>query len=82
MAAHTQAIAVNDEGIVLRTSLPPKPTPATPLRRQQFVCDCMEAEPELCAAHSRKLPSVRLLCERLTPDTLPRFWQALEDVPP
>ncbi len=42
----------------------------------------MEAEPELCAAHSRKLPGVRLLCERLTPDTLPRFWQALEDVPP
>ena len=47
MAAHTEAIAVNDEGIILRTSLPPKPTPATPLRRQQFVCDCMETEPEL-----------------------------------
>ena len=30
MAAHSEAIAVNDAGIVLRTSLKPKPTPATP----------------------------------------------------
>ena len=46
MAAHADAIMVTDEGIILRNATSaPAPTPATPLRRQEFVCDCMETEP-------------------------------------
>ena len=67
MAAHSDAIAVNDEGIILRTSLPPKPTPATPLRRQQFVCDCMEAEPELSTSPSSVVDFPDLPCGILPP---------------
>ena len=67
MAAHSESIAVNDEGIVLRTSLPPKPTPATPLRRQQFVCDCMETEPELSTSPSSVVDFPDLPCGILPP---------------
>ncbi len=67
MAAHSEAIAVKDDGIVLRTSLPPKPTPATPLRRQQFVCDCMETEPELSTSPSSVVDFPELPCGILPP---------------
>ena len=67
MAAHSEAIAVNDEGIVYRTSLPPKPTPATPLRRQQFVCECMETEPELSTSPSSVVDFPDLPCGILPP---------------
>ena len=67
MAAHSEAIAVSDDGIILRTSLPPKPTPATPLRRQQFVCDCMEAEPELSTSPSSVVDFPDLPCGILPP---------------
>ena len=69
MAAHADAIMVTDEGIILRNATSaPAPTPATPLRRQEFVCDCMETElstsptsvafPDLPCGKAPALPAV------------------------
>ena len=69
MAAHADAIMVTDEGIILRNATSaPAPMPATPLRRQEFVCDCMETElstsrtsvafPDLPCGKAPALPTV------------------------